>query len=130
MFLLFCVELVFFILASDVLYYIINYYLDCCLYKAIWICSRIQLKFIKMLLFKRQWCFFSQLTNQLKWKINKSASRCIPHRENKVSRHSFLHFAPKIWRHFASTPERRIENINLNKYYISTSGDRTHIQSI
>ena len=27
---------------------------------------------------------------------------------------------------FASTPERRDENINVNKYFISSSGDRTH----
>ena len=31
---------------------------------------------------------------------------------------------------FASTPEQRNENINLNKYFISSSGDRTHNQSI
>ena len=31
---------------------------------------------------------------------------------------------------FASTPERRNENINLNKYFISSNGDRTHNQSI
>ena len=31
---------------------------------------------------------------------------------------------------FASTPERRNENINVNKYFISSSGDRTHNQSV
>ena len=31
---------------------------------------------------------------------------------------------------FASTPERRNENINVNKHFISSSGDRTHNQSI
>ena len=47
----------------------------------------------------------------------------------------------KFWRHcvfsggtqrraFASTPERRNENININKYFFSSSGDRTHNQSI
>ena len=30
---------------------------------------------------------------------------------------------------FASTPERRNENINVNKYLIFLSGDRTHNQS-
>ena len=46
-----------------------------------------------------------------------------------------------FWRHcvlsgriqrrtFPSTPERRKENINVNKYFISSSGDRTHNQSI
>ena len=30
-------------------------------------------------------------------------------------------------RAFPSTPERRNENINVNKYFISSSGDRTHI---
>ena len=29
-----------------------------------------------------------------------------------------------------STPERRNENINLSKYLISSSGDRTHNQSV
>ena len=29
-----------------------------------------------------------------------------------------------------STPEQRNENINLNKYFISSSGDRTHSQSV
>ena len=33
-------------------------------------------------------------------------------------------------RAFASTPERRNENINVNKYLISSSGDRTHNQSV
>ena len=32
--------------------------------------------------------------------------------------------------HFVSTPERRNKNINLNKYFISSNGDRTHNQSI
>ena len=38
----------------------------------------------------------------------------------------------EFWRHlrFASTPERRNENINLSKYFISSSGDRTHNQSV
>ena len=39
-----------------------------------------------------------------------------------------------MWRNstprFASTPERRNENINLHKYFISTSGDRTQNQCI
>ena len=30
----------------------------------------------------------------------------------------------------ASTPERRNENLNVNKYFTSSSGDRTHNQSI
>ena len=34
------------------------------------------------------------------------------------------------FRAFASTPERRNENININKYLISWSGDRTYNQSI
>ena len=29
---------------------------------------------------------------------------------------------------FTSTPERRNENINLNEYFNSSSGDRTHNQ--
>ena len=33
-------------------------------------------------------------------------------------------------RAFASTPERRNQNINLNKYFISSSRDRTYNQSI
>ena len=45
----------------------------------------------------------------------------------------------KFWRHcvlsgrtprFASTPERRNGNINLSKYFISSSGVRTHNQSV
>ena len=32
-------------------------------------------------------------------------------------------------RAFASIPEQRYENINLNKYFISYSGDRIHNQS-
>ena len=31
---------------------------------------------------------------------------------------------------FASSPERRKGNINLNKYFISSSGDRTHNLSV
>ena len=33
-------------------------------------------------------------------------------------------------RAFASTPERRNGNINLGKYFISSSGARTHNQSV
>ena len=53
-------------------------------------------------------------------------------------RHSVPHFLPSSESivignstpRFASTPERRNENINVNKYFISSSGDRTHNQSI
>ena len=55
-------------------------------------------------------------------------------------RHSVPHFPPNSealraeWRNstsrFASTPERRNKNIIVNKYFISSSGDRTHNQSI
>ena len=37
---------------------------------------------------------------------------------------------PNLTPRFASTPERRNGTINLNKYFISLSGDRTHIMSI
>ena len=54
-------------------------------------------------------------------------------RRNLVLRHSIRH-----WRHcilsgrnlFASIPERRNANINFNKYFISSGGDRSHIQSV
>ena len=44
----------------------------------------------------------------------------------------------EFWRHCVlsgriqrrSTPERRNGNINLSKYFISSSGDRTHNQSV
>ena len=49
-------------------------------------------------------------------------------------------FSAEFWRHCvlsgrtqrraSSTPERRNGDINLNKYFISSSGDRTHNQSV
>ena len=56
-------------------------------------------------------------------------------------RHSVPHFSPIVlkalrvwWRNstprFAWLPERRNVNIHLNKYFISSSGDRAHNQSI
>ena len=63
-------------------------------------------------------------------------------RGNLVLRHSVPHFLPNCvlealrveWQNstprLTSTPERRNGNINLNKYFISSSGDRTHIQSV
>ena len=56
-----------------------------------------------------------------------------------VLRHSVPHFSPnsgdiECWVEeltaalFASTPERIIENINVNKYFISSSEDRTYNQ--
>ena len=50
---------------------------------------------------------------------------------NLVLRHSVLHFSPpNSTPRFVSTPERRNENISLNKYFISSSGHRTHNQLI
>ena len=45
-------------------------------------------------------------------------------RGNPVLRHSVLHFALRVewWK-------RRNENINLNKYFIPSTEDRTHNQS-
>ena len=72
----------------------------------------------------------------------KSASRCIQHSVHSAPPHytPFLTFCPILeallveWQnstpHLTSTPERRNGNINLNKYFISSSGDRTHNQSV
>ena len=51
--------------------------------------------------------------------------------EKKVTRSDCCIF-PQLFvlPRFASTPERRNENINVNKYLISSSGGRTHNQSI
>ena len=61
-------------------------------------------------------------------------------KEPKVLRQSVPHFcrireALRVeWQNstplFASTPERRNNNINLSKYFISSSGDQTHYQSV
>ena len=60
-------------------------------------------------------------------------------RGNLVLRHSVPHFPPNSggidcwWKsmpRFSSTPERRNGNINVNKYFIFSSGNRTHNQSI
>ena len=59
-------------------------------------------------------------------------------RGNLVLRHSIPHLLPNLggiewWNStplFASTPERRNGNINLNKYLISSSGDRSHNRRI
>ena len=62
-------------------------------------------------------------------------------RGNIVLRHCVPHFLPNsgVWMRIewqnstprlTSTPERRNGNINLNKYFISSSGDRTHNQSV
>ena len=62
-------------------------------------------------------------------------------RGNLVLWHSVPHFSRQILEalhvkcrystpRFASTPERRNGNININKYFISSSGDRTHNQLI
>ena len=76
-------------------------------------------------------------------KINKSDSRCIPHTAWQAEgtqcydnpfpnfrRTRFFVISRNSTPRFASTPERRIENINLNKYFILSSVDRTHSQSI
>ena len=60
-------------------------------------------------------------------------------RGNLVLKHSVPHFLPNAglrveWQNstprLASTPERRNGNIHLSKYFISSSGDRTHNQSV
>ena len=60
-------------------------------------------------------------------------------RGNLVLRHSVLHcrFLEALrveWQNstprLTSTPEQRNRNINLSKYFISSSGDRTHNQSV
>ena len=60
-------------------------------------------------------------------------------RGNLVLRYSVPHFPPSsgdiaCWRNltlrFALTPERRNENINENKYLISSSGDRPYNQTV
>ena len=61
-------------------------------------------------------------------------------RRNLVIRHSVPDFLPnsggitcwvaEINARFASTPEQRNGNINLNKYFISSSGDWTHNQAV
>ena len=73
---------------------------------------------------------------------SKSVSRCVPHTagqaEGKILRSPL---SAEFWRYcvlsgrtqrrvFASTPERRNGNLNLSKYFISSSGDRTHNQSV
>ena len=67
------------------------------------------------------------------------ASRCIPHtiRQTEGTQcqhtpfptfHGVLEALSTEWRN--STPKRRNGNINFNKYFISSSGDRSHNQSI
>ena len=83
-------------------------------------------------------CFL--LPNQIK-----SASRCIPHTSGQeegtqVLRHPAPHFLPNSGGiaclvatstpRLTLTPERRNGNINLSKYFISSSGDRTHNLSV
>ena len=85
------------------------------------------------------------------WKI-KQISQAIKNQLHAVSRtQQGRHREPSVktlrtplsaefWRHcvlsvrtppcFASTPERRNGNINLNKYFISSSGDRTLNQTV
>ena len=67
-------------------------------------------------------------------------AHCRVGRGNLVLNHSISHFPPKCGsilltggtqrRAFASTLERRNRNLNLNKNFMSSSGDRTHNQSI
>ena len=67
--------------------------------------------------------------------------RCITHtgrhREPNVKTLHSPVFAEALyveWRNsthcFASTPEQRNIDINLNKYFISSSGDRTHYRPV
>ena len=55
-------------------------------------------------------------------------------RGNLVLRHRILEVLRVEWQNstprVASTPERRNGNINSSKYFISSSGDRTHNQSV
>ena len=54
-------------------------------------------------------------------------AHCRVGRSNLVLRHSVSHsLTPRL----SSTPQRRNGNINLSKYFNSSSGDRTQYQSV
>ena len=77
------------------------------------------------------------------WYITlKSVSFCFQGRQREPSVKTLRSpLSAEFWRHcvlscrnqrraFASTPERKNGNINLSKYFISSSADRTHNQSV
>ena len=51
-------------------------------------------------------------------------------RGNLMLRHSVPQFLPNSTVRFASAPERKNRNISLSKYFISSSGDQIHYQSV
>ena len=74
--------------------------------------------------------------NQISFTLYPAHSRV--GRGNLVLKHSIPHFYAEFWRHWVlsggtqrhALPRHQCEEMKINKYFISSSGDRTHNQSI